>query len=121
MKPSRNPAPLRRWINVVLRGLHLVAIIVLGAGLVGAPVASGLAAAGVAASGLAMLILDTWGHPGHLREAAGAAVLAKLALVGWMAIDAGARPVLFWVLVAGSALFAHAPARFRHAIVLGAR
>jgi hypothetical protein len=108
-----------RWINVILRGLHLVAVILLGAALLGAPLDAGHAAMAVAASGFAMLLLDIWRKPQHLREAAGLAVLVKLVLVGWMAVDASARPLLFWLIVAGSAISAHAPARFRHAILLG--
>jgi hypothetical protein len=54
-----------------------------------------------------------------LREASGIAVLLKLALVGWMAFDAAMQQVLFWLIVAGSAIAAHAPARFRHAILFG--
>ena len=108
-----------RWANVLLRGLHLVAVILLGAALLGAQLQAGQAALGVAATGFAMFGLDIWRKPQYLREAAGLAVLGKLALVGWMAIDASSRPVLFWLIVAGSALSAHAPARFRHAVLIG--
>jgi hypothetical protein len=66
-----------------------------------------------------MFAVDTWGHPGHLREFAGLAVLAKLLLVLWMALDANARPVLFWVIVFSSALSSHAPARLRHRRLFG--
>ena len=81
--------------------------------------AGGDASLGVAASGMAMFILDLWRKPGHLRETAGLAVLAKLLLVVWMAMDAPSRPVLFWVIVAVSAIFAHAPGQFRHAVLIG--
>ncbi len=115
MNATKPPPTFRRWLNVVLRGAHLVAVIVLGAALLGAPVDAAMAAYGVAISGLAMLVIDTWGYPGHLRETAGISVLVKLALVVWMATDASLRTPLFWLVVAGSAVFAHAPARFRHA------
>lgn len=118
-KPFTPLDSLLRWINVILRGLHLVAVILLGAALLGAPLSADKIAIGVAASGFAMLLLDIWRKPQHLREAAGIAVLIKLVLVGWMALDAVSRPVLFWLIVAGSAISAHAPARFRHAILLG--
>ncbi len=108
-----------RWINVILRGLHLVAVILLGAALLGAAIDTGHAAASVAATGFAMFGLDIWRKPQHLREASGLAVLGKLVLVGWMAADPSARPVLFWLIVAGSAISAHAPARFRHAVLIG--
>lgn len=113
--------PLQRWLNVALRGLHLVAVILLGAGLLGAPVAVRAATGAVAATGLAMLVLDTWSKPGHLREVSGISVLLKLVLVGWMAIDEASRVALFWIIVAGSAVFAHAPAKFRHAELIRRR
>lgn len=108
-----------RWINVILRGLHLAAVILLGAALLGAPLVSTQVAVAVAATGFAMFALDVWRKPQHLREAAGIAVLLKLVLVGWMVFDAAAQHVLFWLIVAGSAISAHAPARFRHAILFG--
>lgn len=108
-----------RWLNVILRGAHLIAVILLGAVVLGAPVPAGPTAAGVAASGLAMFALDVWRKPDYLREAAGLAVIAKLALVAWMAFDASLRMPLFWAVVVHSALFAHAPARFRHRVVVG--
>ena len=108
----------RRWANVLLRGAHLVAVILLGAALLGAQVEASAAVAAVAGSGLAMFALDIWHKPGHLRETSGIAVVVKLLLVGWMAVDASARFALFWLVVAGSAVFAHAPARFRHAVLL---
>ena len=119
MSTERKAPPFRRWLNVVLRGAHLVAVICLGAALLGAPVNTGQAAFSVAATGFAMFATDTWGRPAHLREVAGLAVIAKLLLVGWMALDPLARPVLFWIIVAGSAFSAHAPARFRHRRVWG--
>jgi len=111
--------PGRRWLNLSLRTVHLSGIVLLGAALLGAQLHAGQAALAVAASGFAMFALDIWRKPQYLREAAGLAVLGKLALVGWMAIDASSRPVLFWLIVAGSALSAHAPARFRHAVLIG--
>ncbi len=107
-----------RWINVFLRGLHLAAVIVLGAALLGAPLPETPAALAVAASGLAMFALDLWRKPRHLCEAAGLVMLAKLMIVAWMIFDTGARPWLFWIIVVGSAISAHAPARFRHASML---
>jgi hypothetical protein len=114
---DRKTFPLQRWLNVVLRGLHLVVVIWLGAALLGAPVSGGQAALGVAATGVVMFALDTWSEPSHLRKVSGFAVLIKLVLVAWMAADESSRLVLFWVIVSGSAVFAHAPARFRHAIL----
>jgi hypothetical protein len=111
----------RRWLHVILRGLHLAAIVALGAAILGAPVDLRRSATATLASGLAMLALDLWGDRDHLRNAAGLSVIAKLALVGWMVVDADNRVALFWLLLAWSALFAHAPASFRHAVLLPRR
>jgi hypothetical protein len=117
--PPARPDLLRRWLSVLLRGLHLVTVIGLGAALLGAPVehAGGIPrlAAAVAASGIAMFALDLWRKPRHLFEVAGFSVLAKLLLVGGMMIEGAPRLTLFWIIVVWSALFSHAPASLRHA------
>ena len=64
----------RRWLTVVLRCVHLVVVIWLGACLMGVPLAGSVRAAHVwVFSGVAMFAVDLWHHPGHLRETAGAA------------------------------------------------
>jgi hypothetical protein len=98
----------RRWLNVVLRGLHLAAVIALGAAVLGAPVDLHQSAIATLVTGFGMLALDVWGNPDHLRQAAGLSVIAKLVFVGWMAVDADHRLLLFWLIVAGSATFRHA-------------
>ncbi len=103
-----------RWTNILLRGLHLAAVVVLGAALLGAPVSAGRAALALLATGAVMLALDTWKRPSHLLEASGVALEVKLALVAWMAWDESARAVLFWLIVAGSTLFSHASSKVRH-------
>lgn len=108
-----------RWANILLRGLHVAAVVVLGAALLGAPVAAGRAVLGLLATGTIMLALDTWKHPGHLREFSGVALEVKLILVGWMAWDEFSRPLLFWLIVAGSTLFSHASSKIRHIPVFG--
>jgi hypothetical protein len=118
---DRKNFPGQRWLSVVLRGLHLVAVIWLGAALLGAPVASDQAALAVAITGAVMFALDIVSKPSHLREVAGIAVMLKLALVAWMVVDASSRPMLFWIILAGSVIFAHAPARFRHAVLIRSR
>lgn len=118
---DRKNFPGQRWLSVVLRGLHMVAVVVLGAALLGAPVSGDAAVIGLWSTGLVMLALDTWAKPSHLREASGISLLVKLALVGWMVFDAASRTILFWVIVAGSAVFAHAPAKFRHAVLIPPR
>jgi hypothetical protein len=114
---DRRTFPGQRWLGVLLRGAHLAAVVVLGAALLGAPVSGDRAVLGLWTTGLAMFALDTWSKPAHLREASGLSVLLKLVFVGWMAVDVSARAWLFWFIVIGSAVFAHAPAKFRHAVL----
>lgn len=103
-----------RWLNVLLRALHLMAVIALGAVLLGAPLAGGRLALAVLASGAALMALDLGVRPARFWEWSSAAVLVKLLLVGWMALDEAPRLLLFWGLVAWSVVFAHAPASVRH-------
>ncbi|MBA3034401.1 MAG: hypothetical protein KKF85_01230 [Gammaproteobacteria bacterium] len=116
---------LRRWLSVLVRGMHLVAVIAFGAALFGAPLdhlgGVGRLAAAVTVTGVAMFALDIWRKPSHLLEVAGVGVLAKLLLVGWMMFDSAPRLTLFWIIVVWSALFSHAPATFRHARLFGSR
>ena len=111
----------RRWLGVLLRGLHLAAVIALGAAGMGAPLDGGRSALATLVTGAAMMALDLFGDPRHWRQASGVSMYVKLALVAWMAVDAGHRMTLFWVVVIGSAVFAHAPASFRHAELIKSR
>lgn len=108
----------QRWLGVFLRSLHLAAVILLGARLLGAPLPAGWPAIAlplaVLMTGGALLALDLWSHHDHFFEAAGASVAAKLLLVGWMTIDPGLQLPLFWSIVLWSAIFSHAPASVRH-------
>ena len=113
--------PGRRWLTVVLRTAHLIAVIWLGACLMAETPAAALriAHAAVTLTGLAMFAVDLWCHPGHLRERAGAAMIVKLALIAAMAIAPSYALALFWVVVVWSAVISHAPASFRHARIFG--
>lgn len=106
---------LRRWASVALRGLHLVTVIALGAALLGAPLSASFQAMVVVLSGVAMTAIDFWGDDRLFRDRSGQALLLKLALVALMAASDGLREPLFWLIVIWSAIFAHAPASFRHA------
>jgi len=114
---GRGSFPGRRWLIVVLRALHLAAVIALGALLLGAPAAPGWSHGTVSglvvATGLAMLALDVIADRRHLRTVAGLTVVAKLLLVAGLGL--APAPWLFWALVALSAVVSHAPASFRHA------
>lgn len=114
--PARE-LPGRRWLTVVLRTAHLVAVIWLGACLMTEPLAASLRLAhtAVTLTGVAMFGVDLWCHPGHLRERAGAAMIVKLALIAAMAAAPAHALTLFWVVVVWSAVISHAPASFRHA------
>ena len=108
------PPEWQRWANILARSVHLVAVVMLGASVLGAPLHGSIAAATAAASGLLMLALDVRKRSTHLSELAGATMLAKFALLAWMAADDAARPVLFWLVLVASAVIAHAPAHIRH-------
>ena len=41
-------------------------------------------------------------------------MLVKFVLLGWFAADPARRPLLFWLILVFSVIFAHAPASFRH-------
>ncbi len=109
------PSPLLRWVNVLLRGIHLATVIGLGAALLGAQLSIHEQAIGVLLSGVAMFAMDLSHKPQMLYEWSGLALLIKLAAVVWLALDEELREVLFWGIVVWSVLFAHAPAYFRHA------
>lgn len=109
--------PGKRWLNVVLRTIHLAGIVVLGGGLLGAGHV-GLGAAITFLSGLGMFAIDTWANPGHLREVAGFGMIIKLGLVGLMAIQPHVALPVFWLLLVLSTLLSHAPGAFRHRSLL---
>jgi hypothetical protein len=111
----------KRWFGVFLRGLHLAAVITLGASILGAPIDHHASAMATLFTGLAMMALDAWGNPTYLRQASGLSVVVKLGFVAWLAVDAEHRLALFWLIVIGSAVFAHAPASFRHAELIRSR
>jgi hypothetical protein len=112
-KPS-----LIRWANVAVRGLHLITVVGLGAALLGAPVPAATYGMAVVASGAVLLVLELADKPATVFEAGGVALLFKLVLVGWLALDRQAPPAIFWIIIAWSAFFAHAPGAFRHARLL---
>lgn len=105
--------PGKRWLNLALRTAHLAGIVLLGAALLdGGDTQPG--AVLTFASGLGMFAVDVWAHPGHVRETAGAGVLAKLLLVLAMAVWPALALALFWLVLVLSALISHAPGEFRH-------
>jgi hypothetical protein len=107
------PPEWRRWLGIGLRSAHLAGVVLLGAGLLGAPV--GPAGAWLTlASGLGLLASELIDERVSLRELAGALVLLKLALVAAMLRWPALAPALFWALLLMSAVVAHAPKGLRH-------
>lgn len=105
--------PGKRWLNVALRSLHLIGLVLLGTGLLGAgDIHPGATITLV--SGLGMFAIDTWSNPGQLREIAGFGVLVKLVLVGLMLLQPAWAPAIFWFILILSTLLSHAPGAFRH-------
>ena len=103
-----------RWLDVYLRGLHLVSVVLLGAAVLGSPIHLHTAGLAVLLSGLALFIVEAWNRPDMLRQWSGASLLLKLGLVAWMMLDDSLRQPLFWLIIGWSAIFAHAPSTFRH-------
>ncbi len=104
--------PALRWLSVALRSLHLVAVICLGAEVLGAPLPS--QSTNVLLSGIAMFALDLWNKPRLLLEWSGLALLLKLCMIVLMALYQPWRLPIFLGVVVWSVIFAHAPASFRH-------
>ena len=114
--------PGRRWLIVALRAVHLVGLVGTGAVLLGSvPLAASMPfVMTLMLSGIAMLAIDLWAAPGYLAEVAGGAILLKLVLLGWLALDPPRQLPLFWAILVFSAVVAHAPAWVRHRRFIGA-
>lgn len=109
------PAEWWRWLGIALRTAHIVGVVVMGAGVLGAaPQALTVGTALVLASGLALLAAELAHGRVRLGELAGAVVVLKLAVIGWMALDAARASFLFWALLVLSTIVSHAPRRVRH-------
>lgn len=115
MKQHATSHPVLRWLSVILRGLHLVTVITLGALLMGAPLSTHLPAMGALVTGIVLFAIDLRTKPQLMQQWSGVALVIKLCAVGLMAFSSELRAPLFWGVVIWSAIFAHAPASFRHA------
>lgn len=105
--------PGKRWLNVLLRTVHIVGIVLFGAALLGTGNLP-LGATVILASGFSMLAIDTWSKPEHLSEIAGFGVLLKLALIGLVSVLPQLALPAFWILIVFSTLLAHSPRHIRH-------
>ncbi len=114
--PRRTLPRSWRWFGIAARALHLMAIVLLGSVVFGAPPWLPTSWVGVTllVSGIVLFALEQWKTREHVAQFAGAGQIAKLALVAWMIFDPARAATLFLVIVAWSAVFAHAPAGFRH-------
>ena len=76
--------PGKRWLVNLLRALHLVGVVGLGAGVLGDIPEARWIAFGITAvvSGFIILALDGWSRPGYFREYVGMAMAGKLILLG---------------------------------------
>lgn len=104
----------------LLRALHLVGVVGLGAAALGIrPVSETAAFVGILiASGVLIAALDRWANPAYFFQLNGLAVLLKVLLLAGVGMLAGFNALLFWAVLVGSVLVAHAPRRLRHRKVL---
>ena len=111
----------RRWLSVILRSLHLVAVTLLGAAIHGAPfnIATSMLALATLTSGGIMFVMDLTGRRDHWREAAGLGVIIKLGLIALLAVAPQFDKIIFWSVLVWSAMFSHAPASLRHRVLIG--
>ena len=111
----------RRWLSVILRCLHISAVMLLGASLHGASLTWPIGQIGLAAiiSGAAMFALDLSGRTGRWREIAGFGVYGKLLVLLTIPLAPEFAKPAFWLVVVWSSFFSHAPASFRHRKLMG--
>ena len=108
------PAAWRYALGIVLRTAHLAAVCLLAAQILGAGGWASNGAVLTLGSGIALFASELADRRMRLVELGGAVVMAKLALVGWMAVQPAVAPVVFWIALAVSGLVSHAPRWLRH-------
>lgn len=109
---------LRRWLNVLLRAAHLVAVIHLALALFLPSTAAtdhSFAATATLISGVALLLVELWSLPSRVFELSTVSIGVKLTMIAALVLLPEWQLALFWAVVVWSVLFAHAPASFRHA------
>ena len=124
-RPERNVArlaasdyrsfPGKAPVVNLLRALHLIGVVGLGASVLGGGPEQACDAYCllVLLSGAAILALDVWSSLAYVLQIKGMGMAVKLGMVLWMVLDAGHRVELFWVVVALSSLLTHASGRLR--------
>ena len=114
-EPHRDFAGRGFLINL-LRALHLVGVVGLGAAVLGVrPDAETAVYVGVLmGAGVAIVALDRWANPDYFSQVNGLAVALKALLLAGVGMLAGFNALLFWAVLVGSVLIAHAPRGLRH-------
>lgn len=115
MKSRYRFLPAQRWINIALRGLHLIGIAGLAGGfLFDLPESRWVAYWYLTlATGTLLTALYLWTDTGWLLKLKGQAILAKLALLALAYAYPAWRAEFFVLVILLSAFFAHAPDRVR--------
>ncbi|MGQ9862818.1 MAG: hypothetical protein ACUVSD_12525 [Thiobacillaceae bacterium] len=113
--PPERFFPYLRWLNIALRGLHLVGIAGLAGGfLFDLPETYWRGYWFLTlASGALLVGLYLWTDAGWLFKLKGQAILAKLALLGLAYAREDWQATIFVLIILLSAFFAHAPDRVR--------
>jgi hypothetical protein len=107
----------QRWLNIGLRGLHLLGVAGMGAGYLVPAVAQDAWLPYLVltlATGVGMAMLDAWSDRHWLAQLSGQTVLFKLLLLALNPFWPAAGPALFTAVILISAMVSHAPARVRH-------
>jgi hypothetical protein len=108
---------IERAASIVLRTVHLAAVVALGAALLGAPLSLPATGSAAVVSGLLLFAMELFARRMHVLDLAGLAVLAKLVVVALLAWWPGAAVhglAAFWALVVLSSISSHAPKNVRH-------
>ena len=105
----------QRWLNVLLRSLHLVGIVGISGGFLfdEKPDAWGHYWHLTLASGVALMALYLWGSVCWLFELKGLVIVLKTLLLGIALLIPSIRAELFLFVVILSGVIAHAPGAFR--------
>ena len=108
--------PGRGAVITLLRALHLAGVVGLGAAVLGMrPAAESLGyVALLMGAGIAIAGLERWSYPAYFVQLNGLTVLLKVLLLAGAGMLASSNEILFWFVLVGSVLVAHAPRGIRH-------
>ena len=107
--------PGQRWVNILLRSLHLVGVAGLGAGFIhGLPESRWILFWYIAmSSGGALMLLYIWSSITWLLQTKGLVILFKLGLLALAGLFPQWGSALFMAVVVLSSVMAHAPGAVR--------